>query len=351
MSYSTFQKEASVYTKWRSNNKLPYLDIDEIDKIIRDKWIDEKRYNELISFINENWDSGNGDEFAKPFSNHLLNNQELIFYKKLWKGILRNRMNVLWNSFDELTDEFSTVTIENIIDIDLTNFNQFYASEPIQRRVSWNRLHTIEGIKFYIAGLELLKDNDEILKQKILLNRIFNLEKPKPKPSIDKRKIDENLFWELINQTRESAIDKFVFLDNLQTTLESFNPKEIKNFDHLLISKSNELNTWQHWALAYIARGGCGDDEFDYFKSWVISKGKGAFESIKNLDEASLLSFFDEDPQLEELLYLAENIYEHKTSDLMPSAKIKSNKLTGKQWNEDELPIIYASLCALFKYE
>ena len=114
----------------------------------------------------------------------------------------------------------------------------------------------------------------------------------------DKRKINDELFWQLIDESRKKSLDKFQFVDNLIETLETFHPKELRNFDKILLTKVNELNSWEHWALAYIVRRGCGDDEFDYFKTWVISKGYQAFMSIKNLDESRLPSLFSEDPQL-----------------------------------------------------
>ena len=101
----------------------------------------------------------------------------------------------------------------------------------------------------------------------------------------------------------------------------------------------------------YIVRRGCGDDAFDYFKVWAVSKGQKAFNSIKNIDENELVSIFNEEPQLEEFYYLAEQVYEDKTSDLMQPVRIKSSKLTGKKWNEDNLQKTFPTLCKLFNYE
>ncbi|MFA7445295.1 MAG: DUF4240 domain-containing protein [Flavobacteriaceae bacterium] len=351
MSYGKFQKETGIYTTWRRNNNLPYLEWQKVDEIIRDKWIADKRYKELIAFILENWDSGNCDYFSRPFSKHLIDNNELIFYKKLWKGIIRNRLDKLWNHYEYLKQELPNFTINKIKSVNIDNFNQFSSEESIERIVAWERLYIIEGINEFMEGLEILKDNEEITKQTSLLNIVSSLEKPKPKPTTDKRKIDESLFWQLIDETRQISTDQFNFLDNLKLILETFHPKELRNFDKLLITKANELNTWEHWALAYIIRGGCGDDEFDYFRVWSVSKGQTAFEAIKELDEKQLLQIFDEDPRFEELYYLAEQVYEAKTSDLMPPIRVKVNKLTGKQWEEDRLTQTFPTLCKLFNYE
>ena len=350
MSYGKFQKEAGIYSKWRDKNNLPYLGYEKIDEIIRDKWIKDKRYRELIAFILENWDSGNCDDFSKPLCKHLIENKELILFKRLWKGIIRHRLDKFWNRCEYFKQIFPKNTIDVINNINLKGFNQFSANESIERQIAWSRLFIIEGINEFINGLEILNDEEEILKQKILQQKVSNLETPKPKDSSDKRKINESLFWELIEENRKISRDQFDFLDNLKSVLETFYPKELRNFDKFLITKSNELNTWEHWALAYIVRGGCGDDEFDYFRVWSVSKGQKAFLAIKELDERKLINIFDEDPQLEELYYLVEQIYEDKTSDLMTPVRVKASKLTGKRWEEDKLKQTFPSLCKLFKY-
>ena len=60
-------------------------------------------------------------------------------------------------------------------------------------------------------------------KQTSLLSMVSNLDTPKPKPTTDKRKIDESLFWQLIDEARKISTNQFNFLDNLKTTLEGFN--------------------------------------------------------------------------------------------------------------------------------
>jgi len=51
------------------------------------------------------------------------------------------------------------------------------------------------------------------------------------------------------------------------------------------------------------------------------------------------------------LYYLAEQVFEDKTSDLMPPVRVKARKLTGKRWKENELKQTFPTLCKLFKCE
>ncbi|MFY7734433.1 MAG: DUF4240 domain-containing protein [Bacteroidia bacterium] len=348
MSYAKFGYDLNEYLV---NCKKSNIPTDNCEAIVRDKWISEKRYKELIAFIIENWDSGNCDDFSRPLSKHLIDNNELQLFKLLWKGIIRNRLEKLWGHYDYVKKLLPNLTVEKIKNVDIKGFNQFSSKETAERRVAWERQYVIEGINEFITGLKILGDIEEIEKQDTLLTIVSNLDKPKPKPTTDKRKIDENLFWQLIDHSRKISTDQFSFLDNLKSLLEGFSPKELRNFDKILKLKANELNSWEHWALAYIARRGCGDDEFDYFKVWAVSKGQKAFNSIKNIDEKELVSIFNEDPQLEELYFLAEQLYEDKTFDFMTPVKIKVNKLTGKKWEENDLQKKFPTICKLFNYE
>ncbi|MBC7862256.1 MAG: hypothetical protein IAF38_04725 [Bacteroidia bacterium] len=69
------------------------------------------------------------------------------------------------------------------------------------------------------------------------------------------------------------------------------------------------------------------------------------------MDENNLVQLFNEEPQLEELYFLAEQVYEEKTSDLMKPISLKEPKLTGKKWEENKIKETFPSLCKLFKYK
>ena len=98
MSYGKFLDESGELSKWREKNNLPEQNYEKTFEDLRDIWIKDGRYSELTAFINENWDSGNGDDFVKPYSEHLTKSGELSQFKKLWKGILRHRIRNLWRS-------------------------------------------------------------------------------------------------------------------------------------------------------------------------------------------------------------------------------------------------------------
>ena len=348
MSRQKFENAIHDLYEYDITHNLPSLKYEEMQALVRDAWIRDGRYKELVAYVLEGWDSGNCDYFSRPLSLHFLDIKESALFVRLWKGILRNRLEKLWRDLDHLKLMYPKITADEISRINIDNFNQFSSEESYERRVAWRRLYIMDGINECISGLRMLNAGEEIARQTKLLDIVSNLEKPTPQPTTDKRKIDEEMFWKLIEDARLVSPDQFQFMDNLRPSLERFHPKEIRKFDNILLTKINELNTWELWALAYIVRGGCGDDAFDYFKAWVVSKGRKAFEIIKSLEEDKLVSVFDEDPQLEELYYLAGEVYETKTSEFMPPVRVKTSKLTGKRWKEDKLAEMFPSLYKLF---
>ena len=350
MSYSKFLDALNDFYKEKYENGLSRPSLEEAQAAVRDNWLKSDRIKELISFILENWDSGNCDDFIKPLVVILLKNNDSNSFKRLWKGMLRSRAEKARLYFSSLQKSFPDIKAEDLDKVDISNFDQFSSKEGLRRRAAFCRQYALKGISEFISGLELLDQAEEIEKVHNFYRSVYSLQKPVPKTSTDKRKIDEQVFWEVIEQSRQGVTDQYEFLDKLSAVLGTFKPNEIRNFQRILLTKQQELNRWEHWALAYIVRRGCGDDEFDYFRVWVLSKGRKHFEVIKNLDTAKLKLLFEEDPQLEELLYLAETVYEEKTGEMMKEIKVKQSKLKGKEWTEENIISNFPILCDLFDY-
>ena len=127
--------------------------------------------------------------------------------------------------------------------------------------------------------------------------------------------MSEDQFWEIIEKTK--ADDPQDQLDKLVGLLSTMTVDDVFGFDYRLdkfleLSYSSDL-----WAAAYIICGGCPDDSFDYFRAWLISKGRDVFEkAIENPDSlADFLSEADEYdfPENEEILYASLDAYEELT--------------------------------------
>ena len=52
-------------------------------------------------------------------------------------------------------------------------------------------------------------------------------------------------------------------------------PDELIEFHRLFNRAMDDAYIWDLWGAAYLINGGCSDDGFAYFRSWLISRGRG----------------------------------------------------------------------------
>ena len=87
--------------------------------------------------------------------------------------------------------------------------------------------------------------------------------------------MDEGRYWGLISDSLAAAgEDQDAQLAFLKRELAKLSPKKIVGFrlrtDKLLYDTYNPTM----WCAGYIMNGGCSDDMFEYFRLWVISRGR-----------------------------------------------------------------------------
>ncbi len=343
---------------------------DEAFCMARDQWIKEKRYKDFFAlFANE---SIKYIEDKIPYLEALLSDNETTLYKNYWKSCFKHDVKHFWEvhkywktGIGYKSDPKTLKQVQYTFEVELTthkflsydmkllkeNNEKYPRAQDQYLNFVYQWHQTLNFIDTFIEAMQKINDIAEIEKAKIIKESIYNLQKPKPKKTTDKRKMDEDVFWDLIQQSDHENQSSGEFLDVLQNKLEAMSATEIKKFKKYLLEKMDELYHWDIWALAYIVRGGCGDDAFDYFRAWVVSKGKENFEIVKNLQREKLQELFSsEDPQFESFMYVANDAYENKQSEMMSEPRVKSQKIQGKEWNEEEICLKYPKICEMFQY-
>lgn len=127
--------------------------------------------------------------------------------------------------------------------------------------------------------------------------------------------LDETIFWNIIDlsiKNTQNQEDQESFLIN---EIQKLTPKEMIGFrlrtDQLLF----DTYTSELWCAAYIMNQGCSDDGFEYFRNWIISRGKEVYYNAKK-DPDSLISEFMEGEDyydFESFGYTALTAFENKT--------------------------------------
>lgn len=109
--------------------------------------------------------------------------------------------------------------------------------------------------------------------------------------------LDEESYWAIIEKSIQETTnqeDQEVFLIS---EIEKLSPKEMVGFrlrtDKLLFdSYTSDL-----WCANYIISNGVADDGFDYFRCWLISKGKEAYYKAKENPDY-LVNIVGNEPQV-----------------------------------------------------
>ena len=82
-------------------------------------------------------------------------------------------------------------------------------------------------------------------------------------------------FWELIEKTKCSEPDEHV--ERLVARLVKLPASEILSFGHWWGEAHTAAYDWNLWGAAYIINGGCSDDGFIDFRSWLLLKGEKVY--------------------------------------------------------------------------
>jgi hypothetical protein len=331
MSYSKFKNEMlDVWEKSLKSKKFIFFKktiteiVDEASWIVLNKWIKEGQMKGLVEWAVSNFDTMSGDKFIWRISDELVKRKDKTNLRKLWKGIISQRRRHFGNTFPKDS-------------INLT---------PQKQK---EKQAVLSAMKEYIETLKVLNDQIEAKRVQEDVDLFIAGKKRKSTLLPDKRKITDDLFWQLIDETKKSSNICSEQVDILTEKLECFSETEIRKFQKLFERSMDDLYSWDIWALAFISRGGCSDDEFDYFRAWLIWQGKEAFD-VALVDIYGVANCITgEDPQCENLLYAVETAFENKTGRELVS-KRKIVPLKGHEWKENTLIQQYPELCKQFRY-
>jgi hypothetical protein len=177
------------------------------------------------------------------------------------------------------------------------------------------------------AGEKLREQRDALCEERF----------PKLPPVSDLRKIDEQVFWELIGRSRGDAVGAMEQVAVIGELLKTFKAADIRRFASIYAKLMKQLYHWNAWALAYAARDGCSDDAFMEFRTWLILQADPALIALAVQDPTAAARHVPKDPELpdESLLPVIDEAYlarAGKTTDL-PATELEKPK--GKEWPEE----------------
>jgi hypothetical protein len=154
-------------------------------------------------------------------------------------------------------------------------------------------------------------------------------------------------FWRIIKGAAESAHDPDAHVQALRTALRELTLDEIISFEVTFRRYLNQAYTWDLWGAAYVIHGGCSDDSFEYFRRWLVSRGRDVYEAALADPDSLARQVVQAGPgnvwEFEEIYYVARDIFEEKGGvggDVRdysePEAGLGGPGPSGEPFTEDE---------------
>ena len=156
--------------------------------------------------------------------------------------------------------------------------------------------------------------------------------------------MDEQEFWSIVDYTHlQSAGDVETQIGLLRERLDPLSSDDLLRFDAQLTRASQDVYDWQMWGAAYVLLGGCSDDNFTDFRTWLIFRGRERYEAVRRDPDALADIAVKDDEEIglaEELGAVADDVYERKTGRELfedaPQRPETLGELTGEPFDDDE---------------
>jgi len=93
--------------------------------------------------------------------------------------------------------------------------------------------------------------------------------------------LNEDLYWQIVQDSIKKTSNQNDQEEYLISRLQKLSPTEIIGFRLRTDKLLYDTYTSDMWCAGYIMNEGCSDDGFEYFRCWVISRGKGTYYKAK----------------------------------------------------------------------
>lgn len=149
--------------------------------------------------------------------------------------------------------------------------------------------------------------------------------------------MSEDVFWDLIQASIDEAdgdVDRQV--KAMEQHLSLLPLQDVIAFQNRYRYFRGLAYTWELWGAIYIINGGCGDDEFCYFRDWLIAQGSNVYENaLENPEWLVNLEINGQEAEAESMAYAAAVVFENRTGKELPAEYAENHRVSGMEWKEE----------------
>lgn len=175
--------------------------------------------------------------------------------------------------------------------------------------------------------------------------------------------MNELVFWEIIEQSKEESRDFLHQIELLINKLSFLEESEIIEFEYRFREALSKSALYNIMAAVKIINGYVSDDSFLYFRCRLIAEGKELFhKAMENPEVIAENDIQEIEFGGEEMLYVADQAFikqfgENTEKELPRDVAFdylnydEGEEIKGEDWKEEELPFKYPELWNRYKNE
>lgn len=286
------------------------------------------------------------DQDVLDVTNGLLKMGEYSRIANMWKPYINERLSMFWDH--AINKEMYA------LQHDRDFAGEDYYSNPDYLTETWPKIRdeAIGALTTYSKILKKIGDINGIAHNDIMLKCVRKEELPDPKNmKPTSTKIDIIEFWKIIeNANKDTDENTDLALSNLSNILEDYKSTEIKKFQQHFNKFIDDLNTWDLWALIYLAQDGCSDQGFLDFRKWIVMKGEKFFNlAVTNINKIKTHIPIDGSASCGSFNDAVEYAYMIRSGGkILKLRKGKYKPPKGKEWEEASVDELYPKISAHF---
>ena len=145
-------------------------------------------------------------------------------------------------------------------------------------------------------------------------------------------------FWEIIEASQAHSQEEQ--LERFQWELQQLSREELLDFTTHFAQLHFDGYTWDLWVVAWLSAGGlCSDDGFEYFRWWLMSRGRALYEGgLTDPDSLVDVLATNRHPGFERFGYVPGQVYSERGFAEPPELDVvRPKEPTGGEWLRPEL--------------
>lgn len=185
MSYTKLEKEIEKYykqnnltfyhntlTETKEEQELRLKKYNEVRDLIVKKWIEEKKYPELISCAHGGWFKY--EEFEKPLEDYFVKENLISYLKFLCERKIRFRIEDMLSSLKHLEEDVPKISKERIINYTIETIDDASKYHSFESSVKY-RIKSLNLLDKYIALLKNTTETSYINTIETIREKVNNL--------------------------------------------------------------------------------------------------------------------------------------------------------------------------------